>query len=77
MIVRVIKSLMVCTSKKLNNFTYGRVYRFIDDPDIYDTGYHWVKNDKKVISAVPISSFRTIEEFKEQLEKMKLNENLK
>jgi predicted aspartyl protease len=77
MIVRVIKSLMVCTSKKLNNFTYGRVYRFIDDPDIYDTGYNWVVNDKKVISAVPISSFRTIEEFKEQLEKMKLNENLK
>jgi hypothetical protein len=77
MIVRVIKSLMVCTSKKLHNFTYGRVYKFIDDPDIYDTGYHWVKNDKKVISAVPISSFRTIEEFKEQLEKMKLNENLK
>jgi hypothetical protein len=77
MIVRVIKSLMVCTSKKLNNFTYGRVYRFIDDPDIYDTGYHWVKNDKKVISAVPISSFRTIDQFKDQLEKMKPNDNLK
>lgn len=77
MIVRVIKSLMVCTSKKLHNFTYGRVYRFINDPDIYDTGYHWVVNDKKTVAAAPISSFRTIEEFKEQLEKMKNTESLK
>jgi len=77
MIVRVIKSLMVCTSKKLHNFTYGRVYKFIDDPDMYDTGYNWAINDNKKISAAPISSFRTIEEFKDQLEKMKLNDNLK
>jgi len=77
MIVRVIKSLMVCTSKKLHNFTYGRVYKFINDPDMYDTGHNWVANDKKVITAAPISSFKTIDEFKDLLEKMKLNENLK
>jgi hypothetical protein len=77
MIVRVIKSLMVCTSKKVHNFTYGRVYKFIDDPDMYDTGYNWAINDNKNISAAPMSSFRTIDQFKEQLEKMKLNEKLK
>ena len=77
MIIRVIKSLMVCTSKKVHNFTYGRVYKFIDDPDMYDTGYNWAINDKKSIAAAPKSSFRTIDEFKDQLEKMKNNDNLK
>jgi hypothetical protein len=77
MIIRVIKSLMVCTSSKVHNFTYGRVYKFIDDPDMYDTGYNWAINDNKNISAAPMSSFRTIDQFKEQLEKMKLNEKLK
>ena len=68
---------MVCTSKKVHNFTYGRVYKFIDDPDMYDTGYNWSINDKNSIAAAPISSFRTIDQFKDQLEKMKLNDNLK
>lgn len=68
---------MVCTSSKVHNFTYGRIYKFIDDPDMYDTGYNWAINDNKKISAAPKSSFRTIDEFKDQLEKMKLNENLK
>lgn len=77
MIVRVIKSLMICTSKKLHNFTYGRVYHFINDPDMYDTSHNWVLNDKKVITAAPISSFKTIDEFKDLLERMKLNEKLK
>jgi hypothetical protein len=67
MITRIIKSLMVCTNRKLENFTYGRIYRFINDPDMYDTGYNWVTNDKGIIVAAPKSSFRTIEQFKESL----------
>lgn len=65
MIVRVIKHLMVCSNKDLYGFTYGRIYKFIDDPDIYDTGYNWVINDKGVIKAAPKSSFVTVDQFKQ------------
>lgn len=65
MIVRVIKHLMVCNNKDLYGFTYGRIYKFIDDPDIYDTGYNWVINDKGVIKAAPLSSFVTVDQFKQ------------
>ena len=64
MIIRVIKSLMVCNNKILHGFTYGRIYRFIDDPDMYDTGYNWVMNDKGIIEAAPKSSFVTVDQFK-------------
>jgi len=64
MIVRVIKHLMVCNNKDLYGFTYGRIYKFIDDPHIYDTGFNWVKNDKGVIKATPLSSFVTVDQFK-------------
>jgi hypothetical protein len=64
MIVRVVKHLMVCNNKDLYGFTYGRIYKFIDDPDIYDTGYNWVINDKGVIKATPLSSFVTVDQFK-------------
>ena len=65
MIVRVIKSLMVCSNKDLYGFTYGRIYHFINDPDMYDTGYNWVKNDVGVIKAAPKSSFVTLDQFKQ------------
>lgn len=65
MIVRVIKHLMVCNNKDLYGFTYGRIYKFLDDPDLYDTGYNWVKNDKGVIKAAPKSSFVTVDQFKQ------------
>jgi hypothetical protein len=64
MIVRVIKHLMVCNNKDLYGFTYGRIYKFIDDPDLYDTGYNWVANDAGVIKAAPKSSFVTVDQFK-------------
>jgi hypothetical protein len=65
MIVRVVKHLMVCNNKDLYGFTYGRIYKFIDDPDIYDTGYNWIINDKGVIKAAPKSSFVTLDQFKQ------------
>lgn len=64
MIVRVIRSLMVCNNRTLRGFTHGRIYRFIDDPDMYDTGYNWVMNDKCIIVAAPKSSFVTVDQFK-------------
>jgi hypothetical protein len=74
MIVRVVKHLMVCDNKYLYGFTYGRIYKFIDDPDIYDTGYNWVKNDKGVIKAAPLSSFVTLDRYKHIIQNKKAAE---
>lgn len=68
MILKVVRSLMVCSNKEQKyGFTYGRIYHFINDPDMYDTGYNWVKNDLGIITAAPLSSFSTLDQFKKKI----------
>jgi hypothetical protein len=58
------KCLVVCNNRCLRGFTYGRIYRIIDDPDLYDTGYYWINNDTGVVKATPRSFFVTLDQFK-------------
>ena len=58
------KCLVVCNNRSLRGFTYGRIYRIIDDPDLYDTGYYWINNDTGVVKATPRSSFVNLDHFK-------------
>lgn len=74
MIVKVVKHLMVCDNKHLYGYTYGRIYKFINDPEMYDTGYNWVANDFGVVKAVPIRSFITIDEYKRVIQYKKVTE---
>jgi hypothetical protein len=74
MIVKVVKHLMVCDNKHLYGYTYGRIYKFINDPEMYDTGYNWVTNDFGKVKAVPIRSFITIDEYKRVIQYKKSTE---
>ena len=56
--------LVVCSNKDLHGFTYGRLYVFTYDPDLFDTGYTWVKNDKGIIVGEPASNFRSLTDWK-------------
>lgn len=74
MMVKVVKHLMVCDNKDLYGYTYGRIYKFINDPEMYHTGYNWVSNDVGVVKAVPIRSFITIDEYKRVIQNKKAAE---
>jgi hypothetical protein len=60
--------LVVCSNKDLHGFTYGRLYVFTYDPDLFDTGYTWVKNDKGVIVGEPASNFRSLTDWKKTIQ---------
>jgi hypothetical protein len=63
--------LVVCSNKDLYGFTYGRIYHFISDPDMFCSGYVWVKNDKNLIVGEPKLFFKTLDEWKKILKEKK------
>lgn len=59
--------LVVCSKRDVHGFTYGRLYVFIYDPDLYDTGYTWLKNDKGIIVGQPKLWFKSITDWKKTI----------
>ncbi len=64
--------LVVCSRKDVHGFTYGRLYVLLYDPDLFDTGYTWIKNDKGIIVGQPKVCFKTIAEWKKTVNNRKM-----
>lgn len=60
--------IVVCNEKDIRGFTYGRVYVFMVEPDLY-IGRTWIKNDQGITVAEKKSSFISITDWK------KINKN--
>lgn len=55
--------IVVCNEKDIRGFTYGRVYVFMVEPDLY-IGRTWVKNDQGITVAEKKSAFISITDWK-------------
>ena len=60
--------LVVCSRNDLRGFTYGRIYRIGYKADMTDGGYSFVTNDKGIIVGEPKHYFKTIEQWRKNLD---------
>jgi len=62
--LKIIKMLVVCCRRGMEGFTYGRLYVFMVDPDMY-LGCTWVKNDQGHMVGRPKNNFMSLKQWKE------------
>lgn len=62
--------VVVCNEKDLLGFTYGRIYVFIGDPNLY-VGRNWIKNDQGFTVAERKDFFKTLPDWKKHINKVK------
>jgi hypothetical protein len=62
--------LLVCSEKNIRGFTYGRIYFYMDESDLY-IGRFWIKNDQGFTVAENKSSFKKLTDWKKQINKSK------
>jgi hypothetical protein len=60
--------LVVCSRNDLRGFTYGRIYIIGYKADMTEGGYIFATNDKGIIVGEPKRYFKTIEQWRKNLD---------